>query len=74
MKLEYSRQMFEEHMNIKFHNSPSSGSRVVQHGRRERDTDMTKLTVAHRNFTNAPQNADELIAAEGRTSEPTIQS
>jgi len=31
MKLEFSRQIFEEkkHSNIKFHKNPSSGSRVV---------------------------------------------
>jgi len=29
MKLEFSRQIFEKHSNIKFHENPSSGSRVV---------------------------------------------
>ena len=37
---------------IKFHINPFSGSRVVTCGQ----TDMTKLTVAFRNFVNAPEN------------------
>ena len=49
MKLESSRQIFEEYLNIKFHENSSSGSRVVPCGR----TDMTKLTVAFRDFANA---------------------
>jgi hypothetical protein len=50
MKLVFSRQIFEKYSNIKFHENPSSGSRVVPSGR----TDM-KLTVAFRNFANAPK-------------------
>jgi len=42
MKLEFSRQVFEKYTNIKYHENPSSGSRVVPCGR----TDVTKLTVA----------------------------
>jgi hypothetical protein len=49
MKLEFSRQIFEKYLNIKCHENPSSGNRVVPRGR----TDMTKLTVAFRNFVNA---------------------
>jgi len=33
MKLEFSRQFFEKYSNIKFHENPSSGSRVVPCGR-----------------------------------------
>jgi len=36
----------------KFHENPSSRSRLVLYGR----TDMTKLTVAFRNFATAPKN------------------
>jgi hypothetical protein len=50
MKLEFSQQIFEKYSNIKFHGNLSCGSRVVPCGR----TDMTKLTVAFRNFRNAP--------------------
>jgi hypothetical protein len=60
MKLEYSRQVFEKHSNIKFPENPSSGSRAVPCGGRDRrtdgQTDMTKLIVAFRNFVNAPKN------------------
>jgi hypothetical protein len=51
MKLEFSRQIFEKYSDIKFHENPFSGSRVVPCGL----TDMTKLTVAFRNFANAPE-------------------
>ena len=51
MKLEFSRQIFEKSSNIKFHENPSSGSRVVPCGR----TYMTKLIVAFRNFASALQ-------------------
>ena len=50
VKLEFFRQIFEKYSNIKFHENPSSGSRVVPCGQ----TDMTKLIVAFRNFANAP--------------------
>jgi hypothetical protein len=33
MKLEFSRQIFEKSTNIKFHENPSCGSRVVACGR-----------------------------------------
>ena len=51
MKLVTSRQIFEKSSNIKFHENPSSESRVVPCG----PTDMTKLIVAFRNFVNAPK-------------------
>ena len=57
VKLEISRQMFEKYSNIKFHENPSSGSRVVPadaHTDTDRQTDKTKLIVAVRNFANAP--------------------
>jgi len=44
---------------IKFHENPSSGSRVVPPGRtnerKDKRTDMTKLIVAFRNFAKAPK-------------------
>jgi len=54
MKLELSRQIFEKSSNIKFHENTSSGNRVVPCGR----TDMTKLTVAFRNYANVPKMAN----------------
>jgi len=44
MKLEFSRQVFEKYSNIRFHENPFSGSRVVPCGQR----DMKKLVVAFR--------------------------
>ena len=45
--------------NIKFHENPSSGSRVVPFGRKGR-TDMTKLIVAFHNFAKAPKKRNKL--------------
>jgi len=39
MKLEFSRQMFEKYSDIRFHEYPSSGSRVVPCGQTDRLTD-----------------------------------
>jgi hypothetical protein len=52
MKLEFSRQIFENYSNTKFHENPSNGSRVVQRGR----TDMMKLTIALREVAKASNN------------------
>jgi phosphoribosylaminoimidazole-succinocarboxamide synthase len=57
MKLEDGQQIFEKYSNIKSHENPSSGSRVVPCRR----TDMTKLTVIFRNFANGPKE-DTFIA------------
>jgi hypothetical protein len=40
-------------VHIKFHENPSSGSRVIPCGQ----TNMTKLIVAFRNFANPPDNS-----------------
>jgi hypothetical protein len=56
MKLEFSGQIFGGNLHIKFHQNPYSGSRVVACGQTEGQADMTKLTVAFRNFANAPKN------------------
>jgi len=55
MKLEFSRQILQKSSNTKFHENPSSGSRVVPCRR----ADMTKLTVGFRNFAKAPKNVTE---------------
>ena len=49
MKPEFSRKLFEKY--IKFNDNP-----VGADGQKNRRTDMTKLTVAFRNFANAPKN------------------
>ena len=47
-----------------FRENPSSGSRVVLFGRRDRQTDMTELIVAFRNFANAPKNLTTATAIQ----------
>jgi len=42
MKLEYSRQIFENYSNIKFHENSFSGSRVVPYGRVDTQTVVLK--------------------------------
>jgi len=69
MNLEFSRHIFEKYWSIKFHENPSSGSRVVPcgqtdrrtYGQTERRIDLTKLLVASRNFANAPKKECEFI-------------
>jgi len=51
MKTEFSRNIFEKSSYSTFHENPSNGIRVIPCGR----TDMTKLTVAFRNFANVPK-------------------
>jgi hypothetical protein len=53
MKLEFSRQNFEQFSNIRFYENPSSGSRVASCGQSDRRTDLTRLTVAFRSVANA---------------------
>jgi len=55
MKFEFSLQIFDHYSNIKFHDIPSSGVRVVPYGWTDRQTDITKLTVAFTNFAKAPK-------------------
>ena len=56
MKLEFSWQIFKKYPNIKFHENPSSGHRVVPCGQTDRRTEGERLIVASRNFANAPKN------------------
>jgi hypothetical protein len=59
MKFEFSRHVLNN-THIIFNENPLSGSRILPRGRRnrqtERQTDMTKQTLASRNFENAPKN------------------
>jgi len=58
-----SRGIFEKYSNIQYHENLSSGSQVLPYGRaadRDRQTDMTKLIVALRNFAKAPKNVSKL--------------
>jgi hypothetical protein len=59
MKAGFSRQIFEKHSIFKFYENGPSGSRVVPWGRMEivySETEVTKLTVAFRNFAKANNN------------------
>jgi hypothetical protein len=64
INLEFSRHNFKQFSNIKFHENTFSRSRVVTRGRTDGRTDMTKLTVAFRNFVKAPQNGVRFFAAD----------
>jgi len=55
MKVEFSEQTFEKYSNIKFHETPSSRSRVVLGGQTDKRTDMTRLRAALLNFAHAPK-------------------
>jgi hypothetical protein len=65
MILEFSRQIFENRSNIKFHENPSNESKVAPFGRTDTHTDaeidkqadIMKVIVALRNLTNARKNA-----------------
>jgi len=59
MKLEFSQHILEKCSIIKFHENPSSGSRVVPRVQTDGRTEMTKLIVAFRNFANAPKNGSD---------------
>jgi len=64
MGLEFSRWIFEKSSNIKFHENPSSGSRIVpcrwtdrqtdrqKERKKDRQTDMMKLPVTVCNSAN----------------------
>jgi hypothetical protein len=53
MKLEILGQVFDKYAIIKFHENSACGDRVVPCGKKDGRTDVTKLTVAVRKFTNA---------------------
>ena len=59
MKLEFSGRSLIKYSNIKFHENPSSGSRVVSCGQtdgcKDGQTYIAKLIVAFRNFANSPK-------------------
>jgi hypothetical protein len=66
------KEIFEKYSSIKFHENPTSGSRVVAYGRTDGRTDgrtnMTKLIVVFRNFANAPKNALSIAHLKTRPS------
>jgi len=58
MKLKFSLHFLKKYSNIKFHENPSSGSRVVQCGQTDAWTDVTKLIFAFRSFVNWHKSSD----------------
>ena len=51
-KFNFFDRFSKKHSNFNFHENLCSGSRVVPCGQMDRQTDMTKITIAFRNFTN----------------------
>jgi len=62
-RIGFSRQVFEKSSNIKFHENPFHGSRIVPCGRTDRQTDVTKLLVivAFLDYANPPKNSIVLM-------------
>jgi len=58
--------MFEKLSNIKFNDYPSSGSRDVRCGERDRLRDIKTLTVALRILAKAPNNIHWLLQSDSR--------
>jgi hypothetical protein len=60
MKLEFSQQTFEKYSNIRFHENPSSGIRIVPRGwtgGQTKETDRhDEASSRFRNFAKAPKN------------------
>jgi len=54
MKLKSSREIFQNTQNIKFHENPSSGNRVLPFGRTDGQADMTKLIAVFFKFCECP--------------------
>jgi len=66
MKLEYSLQIFEKFSGTKFHENPSSGSRVVPCGRRDKQTDRhDEAKSPFFRFANATKNGPQEVTARG---------
>jgi len=45
---------------LNLHNNPSSGKQVVPFGRTDKQTNVTELTVAFCDLSNAPKNPDKI--------------
>jgi hypothetical protein len=59
MKLEFSRQIFEKYLNVKFHENTSTENRVVPCGQTDGCTDAYDEPSSRLyNFVNAPENSE----------------
>jgi hypothetical protein len=64
MKFEFSQQIFEKSLNIKFYENPSSGSGIVPCGQtdeerdrvEDKETNMTGAIVVFCSFSNSSKN------------------
>jgi hypothetical protein len=74
MRLEFSKQILEERSSIKFHQNPSSGSRVLPRGRTDRQTDMTKRIVAFSNFPKLLKKRQNKIMSQVQLQTTTQES
>jgi hypothetical protein len=54
-KLSPSGHIFEKSSDIRFHENPSSGNRLVPCGQTDGRTDKTKLIIVFRSFANPPK-------------------
>jgi len=70
MKPKFSRQIFENHSNIKFYEDTCGGRRCVPCGR----TSMQKLIITFRNFANAYKYAYIFIVTLMRVAFPAYPS
>jgi hypothetical protein len=59
VKLVFSRYIFKNVLNIIFNQNPSSGSRVVPSGHRDKRTDGRKDAHDERHFAKAPKNVEQ---------------
>jgi len=73
MKRELRRQIFEKHLNIKFHENPFNGSRVVPCGRTDGHAGKhEEAKVAFRNFQTAPRYVRHVKLLQATTVVQTI--
>ena len=56
MNIAFSRQIVQKYSSIKFHENPSSGSRVFPCGLERRTDIHDEANIAFRSFVNAPKN------------------
>ena len=59
MKNEFPQQIFGKFSDVRFHENPSCGNRIIPCGEAdgptEKHTDITRLKIAFQSFANAPK-------------------
>jgi hypothetical protein len=65
MKLEFSRQVFEKYKNIKFHENPSSGSRIIPSGQAMSDEEalfaIQRMRLSRSSATKSSGTLKEIV-------------